>query len=445
MNPQNTPLKTIFKFWFPLLLTWLMMAFEGPFLTAVIARLAASTFNLAAYGVAYSFALIIEAPVIMIMTASTALIEDDLSFRKLRNFTYALNIAITAIMLVVLIPPVFNFIVIDLIGLEKEVARLTYLTMLILLPWPGAIGYRRFFQGILIRSHETRKVAYGTAIRVFSMTFTAGILYTWSNIPGACIGAAALSAGVILEAVAARFMANKATKNIRKISRRSGSKDLTYRGIYRFYYPLAMTSLLGLGIHPLVIFFIGQGRHALESLAILPVVNAIVFVFRAFGLSFQEAGITFLTSGHENIKPVSSFAIWLGIAASAGLLLIAIPPFFTIWYVTISGLSSQLAEFARIPTQILILLPALSVFLSWQRSVLVAGQHTQPITLATAIEVGSIATIIFMLVQFFDFTGVTAAAWAFIIGRGLANIYLTKPVQMQKAILHKNKFIVHNN
>ena len=74
--PQNESIPTyrgILVFWLPLLATWLMMSVEGPFLAAIIARLADPKYNLAAYGVAFSFALIIEAPIIMIMSASTAL------------------------------------------------------------------------------------------------------------------------------------------------------------------------------------------------------------------------------------------------------------------------------------------------------------------------------------------------------------------------------------
>ncbi|NCS89120.1 MAG: hypothetical protein GW789_10320, partial [Ignavibacteria bacterium] len=74
-KPESLSLRKIFIFWLPLAATWLMMAAEGPFLAALIARLAEPKYNLAAYGVAFSFALIIEAPVIMIMSASTALVK----------------------------------------------------------------------------------------------------------------------------------------------------------------------------------------------------------------------------------------------------------------------------------------------------------------------------------------------------------------------------------
>ncbi|MGM0670157.1 MAG: hypothetical protein ACQET1_10600, partial [Gemmatimonadota bacterium] len=125
MSEQPTP-KTIFLFWLPLAATWIMMSVEGPFLAAVIARLADPRFNLAAYGVAFAFALLVEAPVIMMLSASTALVEDRLSYLRLRNFTFALNGIITAVQLLILIPPVFSFIMRDLIALPEEVASLTY-------------------------------------------------------------------------------------------------------------------------------------------------------------------------------------------------------------------------------------------------------------------------------------------------------------------------------
>ena len=142
--------KKIFIFWMPLAATWLMMAVEGPFLAAIIARLVEPKYNLAAYGVAFAFGLILEAPIIMIMSASTALVENRLSFLKLRNFTYIINGVSTLVMIIFLLPPIFYFITMSLIELPAKVAHLTHVATIILLPWPGMIGYRRFYQGILL-------------------------------------------------------------------------------------------------------------------------------------------------------------------------------------------------------------------------------------------------------------------------------------------------------
>ncbi|MBK5098686.1 MAG: hypothetical protein JJE01_12945, partial [Gemmatimonadetes bacterium] len=51
--------KSILIFWLPLAATWMMMAAEGPFLAAVIARLADPKFNLAAFGVAFAIGILV--------------------------------------------------------------------------------------------------------------------------------------------------------------------------------------------------------------------------------------------------------------------------------------------------------------------------------------------------------------------------------------------------
>src|SRR5688500_6886815 len=56
---EELRLGSIFRFWSPLAATWLMMAIEGPLLTAVNARLPDQEANLAAYGVAFNIGLFI--------------------------------------------------------------------------------------------------------------------------------------------------------------------------------------------------------------------------------------------------------------------------------------------------------------------------------------------------------------------------------------------------
>lgn len=147
-----------------------MMSIEQPFLIAFIARLDEAKINLAAFGIAGSFAMIVEAPIIMLMSASTALVSGRNSLRKLKRFTDLLNAGITGLQLIILLPPVFGFIVTGLMGVPEEVARLAHITLLIFLPWAASIGYRRFYQGILIRNNLTRRVTYGTMIKIESIS-----------------------------------------------------------------------------------------------------------------------------------------------------------------------------------------------------------------------------------------------------------------------------------
>jgi Na+-driven multidrug efflux pump len=432
---EKLPLKKIFIFWIPLAATWLMMAAEGPIISAIIARLAEPKINLAAYWVAYAFALIIEAPVIMMLSASTALVRSDQSFKKLRTFTYVLSAAITLFQLIILIPSFYDFLTLNLMNLNTDVAQLTYYALIILIPWPGAIGYRRFYQGILIRNNSTRRVAYGTLIRLFSMVSTAVILFKL-KVNGAWVGAAALSVAVTIEAIASRIMAHSTLKKLSVITPKSENEMLTHSAILKFYYPLALTSLIGLAVHPLVTFFLGQSRFALESLAVMSVINSLVFIFRSLGLSYLETAITFLGDKFENYKQVRKFGIILAACLLTGLAIIAYTPFAHIWFRIISGLSEELAQFSITPTRILAIMPVLTVILSIQRAILVNGKHTTPVTFATIIEVCGILTILIILIHLLNAIGAIAAAAALVLGRFMANGFLIKEV---RKVLKKSK------
>lgn len=418
--------RRIAAFWLPLEATWLMMSLEGPFLAAVVARLSEPKENLAAFGVAFSFAMILEAPVIMIMTASTALAADAASYRRLRSFTTILNAAVTGIGILVVLPSVFHFIAGTLIGLEPGVERLTHGALVVLLPWPAAIGFRRFWHGVLIRSGLTRRVTATTAVRLAVMVTTALLLVTFRrDIPGAWIAGAAMAAGVTLEAVAARILAGGV---IRLTVSRGGPHDaLSYRELVRFYTPLALTSLLTLGVQPIVVFFMGRARAPLESLAVLPVINGLTFIFRSIGLAYQEVGIALAGERLENLRALGRFAATLALAASGGIALVSLTPLAHFWFGTVSGLAPDMIAFAIPPTRILILIPALSVLISFERALLVVVRTTSSITWATATEVLTIVGALAVGILVVDAVGAIAAAFAFVVGRTASTAFLVTP------------------
>ncbi len=413
----------ILKFWLPLLATWLMMSAENPFLTALIARMPAPAYNLAAYGVAFSIALIVESPVIMMLSASVALVEDKISFLKLKKFVYTVNVILVLLMVLIIVDPIYEFIFIKLIRLPIRVAHLTHIAVALLIPWAPSIGYRRFYQGVLIKHNKTRLVAYGTIIRLSAMLLAAFSLYNFTEFHGVIIGAASLSIGVITEAVTTRLMSLKIVKTI--ISS-DGGKAISYDEIWKFYYPLVLTSFISLGIHPIVTFFLGQSRMALESLAILPVLNSLVFIFRAFGLSFQEVGVALLKN-KDDFNSLKNFAAYIAVGVVTGLGLISFTPLSDIWLMKVSGLSVELADFAKLPLMLYTIFPATTVLINFQRALLVSKRNTKPITYATIIEVIGIIGVLTLGIKFLNLVGVIAAVLAYTFGRFMANAYLIIP------------------
>lgn len=431
MLKLKTRHKLITKTWLPLAGTWLMMAIEGPFLAALIARSHEPKENLAAFGIAYAIGLIMESPIIMMMAAAVRLVEDKQSFKKLFKFHMILNITITFAMLTLAIPKVFDILAHHVLSLSDPVASLTKTSCLLLLPWPAAIGYRRFYQGILIKNGQSKLVAKGTLFRMTSLIIVGFVLWYSTNLPGAYIGAGTLSVGVVIEAIAIRIMAKNARHTLMHTSQlnhkkapRKNAQPLSYRFIAKFYYPLALTAMLGLMSGPLVTFAMNRGLHPLESLATLPIVNGFAFIFRAIPLSFQEVIISFMSRSNAYYQPLKTYAKALALGLTIVYISIAATPLKDIWLIKLSGLNENLADFASPAMLIMLFTPVFSLILSWQRAMCIHAQKTSAIKTTSFIEVIAIALGLYLGIAKFQFVGIYAAASALMVARAIAISYL---------------------
>jgi len=83
-----------------------------------------------------------------------------------------------------------------------------------------------------------------------------------------------------------------------------------------------------------------------ESLAVFPVVGSLTFVFRSVCLAYQEVTIALLGPRQEQLVPLRTFAVSLGLVTTACLAVFGLTPFSGVWFETISGLTPDLAAFA---------------------------------------------------------------------------------------------------
>jgi len=395
-----------------------MMAAEGPFVAALIARLAAPEVNLAAFAVATSLAWIVESPIIMMLSASNALVRDGVAYRKLRRFSNLLNAAVTAVMIVLVTPPVFNFVARGIMGLEADVAGLAGHSMIFLVLWPGAIGFRRFYQGILISDGRPQAVTWGTVVRLSTMAATGLLFALVLRLPGASVGAGALGAGVVAEGAASWVMARSTVRCLRRQNDAECvfGRALTARRVGRFYAPLALTSFLSFFINPLTTFFLARGRMPLESLAVLPVVVGLGFVFRTAGIAMQEVVIALVGDRGENSRILNRFSLRVGAVSTIGLAAVVFTPLATIWYGTVSGLSRDLAAFSVLPGALLVLLPFLEAVLSYERGILVRSHRTAPISVAVGIQLAVTAGAFVLMVLVLKTVGAVSIGPALTLG-----------------------------
>ncbi len=406
--------------WIPLAGSWLLMGVELPAVSAVMARLPHATVSLAAYGgVVFPVALLIESPILMLLTASTALARDRHAYAVVRRFMWTAGGLLTVLHALLAFTPLFDVIAGTLIGVPEPVREPARMGLRIMLPWSMAIAYRRTQQGLLIRFGRARAMTLGTLVRLTTLGSVLAVGRWLGNLPGIVVGTAAVASGVVAEAIFARF-AVMAVRNGPLAEAPATTPPLTMPAFLKFYTPLMFTPLLNFLGMPLAASAMSRMPQALESLAIWPVLSGATFTIRSVGFAYNEVVVALL----DRTKPAPAlrrFAWILGSITSGILLLGAITPLGLAWFRSGAALPGTLAGMAWHALALLVPMGAVSVWQSLQQGVLVHAHRTRAITESMAVLLLATATVLGIGLAWRSVPGLAFAAFGLTAG-GLAQL-----------------------
>ena len=416
-SPLTTP--RIFWFWLPLGAMWLLMAVEQPMAASVIARLAEPESNLAVFGVAFSLTLIVESPIIMLLTAGTALAKSRDSYTRLLHFTHILSAMLTGLHLLIALTPLYDVIVGRLIGVPTGILEPSRTTFLLMVPCSAAIAYRRLWEGMLIRFHRTRVIPFTTMARLLTGGGMLAMGVLTNRFRGSDLGAIALSVGMTTAAVAAYCFTRPVVRQELPLSSPDG-EPLTWRALLRFYVPLALTPLITMAGHPVLLVGLARAAQPLASLAVWPAIMGAVFFIRSLAFSFQEVVVA-LIDEKRSLERLRHFTYGLAVALTGGICLVTLRPVAQLLYQNVLGLSSELLAITTVPTIILSVVPGLETMISWRHGLLVHAKHTRSITSAVVLNVAVMVTLMLGL----------CAALPRVTGTTIAAISLTAAIAAQ--------------
>ncbi len=404
--------KKIFIVWLPLAAMWLIMGIEQPLIAAFIARMEEAKINLAAFGVTFSLALIIESPIIQMLAASTALSGRPANYRKLLSFMHILALLLTAVHLLVSIPSVYGFVIEKIIGAPPELTESSRKAFFWMFPWAAAVGYRRLWQGVLIRYKHTKVIPITMVLRICASFIVLVIGLITGFTEGAVCGALALTAGVCVGAIFAYLYARPVIKRRiygKEQNNDSEEEEISYHSLVRFYLPLVATSAIMLALRPIQTLGIARAPAALDSLAVWPVILGFLFIFNSVALSLQEVIIA-LCKNEADARITKKFVIRISGFMLLLYLAIAVSPLRTLWFRSVAGLSPDLISYVTAPVLIIALSPSLVSILSYYRGIRVWKKQTIRITYGVIINFLCLVIILFAGAAFLPVPGVVTAA-----------------------------------
>lgn len=405
----------ILRAWWPLAASWLLMGAELPALAAVVARLPDQQIHLGAWGgIVFPVALLIEAPIIMMLAASTALSRDLASFRLLRRFADSAGLALSALHALVAFTPLYDWLVVAAIGPPPEMIEPGRLGLQIMVPWSFAIADRRFQQGALIRFGRSRAVGLGTALRMCITGATLALGYAL-RLPGVAVAASAITVGVVGEMIVARLAVRAVLREEITPAPALGT-PLTVARIVSFYLPLALTPLFMLASQPIGAAAISRMPLSIVALASWPVVNGLIFVLRAPGIAFNEVVVS-QADRPDALRELARFSRRLALISTAVLLAITYTPLAELWFGALSGLEPQLVELSVDSLPLALLLPATAVWQSHYHGLLVAAHRTRGVTESVAVFLALTAGLLVLGVRLGRFDGLSVTLVALSAGQ----------------------------
>ena len=410
----------ILKSWQPLAITWILMALEGPFTSAMLTRGPNPEYNLAAFAITFSVALLIEAPILMMMSVSLSLVKGKNSYEKLRKFSHVISFSLSFLLFLLILPNHYAFFAKFFLDLDEKLIYLIHISLITFIPWPGFIGYRRFHQGLLIGDNKNKLLSFGTLIRFSFLTASFFILSPLNLLDGAPLAGLCLNFGVVSESLFIRFFTQK---TIRKLKEKVDS-PLGYLDIISFYYPLALTTIVGLSTQPITSYVAIHAAYSLKSLAVLPFLNSFMFFFRALCLSFQEIILSLLGDQHENYDILKDFSLKLAAGLSLLFFILVHTPINFFMLQTVFGFSKDLSDFSLLPLKVMSLVPLFSVYICWRRSLFISLKKTLFSTYASFSEVFAICLTLFYLVKFTSVNGALCIGIALTMGRASSSLCL---------------------
>jgi hypothetical protein len=416
-NAASGPtVRQMLALWVPLAASIVMMVLEPSIINIGLGRTSDVELALAAYGVAFSLALLVEAPILMLLDASVARSSDREAFVLIRRFSLGLGLIVTAIGLVVSLTPLYDLLVIELMNIPLDVADRARPTLQILSFWSLPIAWRRTHQGLLIRNGRTAIITAATGVRLVTLAGALfGGLYLLPD-RGAVVAGIAMDISVFVEAGLITLATRPVLRSEEFRARRpKDGQGLTLKGLWKFYWPLAVTTLLRQTTRPLLNTGIAAAVLARESLAAWPVAWGLAILIAGPAWSLQQL-TTALAEDETSYARVRRFSLALSGLFTAVLAVVVLTPLYGVVMGSVYNLSPKLQEIALPAMQIMIILPLMMGAQSILRGRLIRGGCTGVVRTAMTLNVATLATTLLVGVTLTPVTGVALAAAATLAG-----------------------------
>lgn len=399
----------------PLSLSDIIMALGDPLQTMALTRLPQAPVTLAGMGVVKSIAVFLESPIIMILHASTALGKQAASRNALWRFMLLLSGLLSLIFAGLCLGPVYDWLLCSVFGVNRQVADIGRIAFVMMIAWPFIIAWRRYFQGLLIRSGDNKYIGYSSILRLgwVIAILLIGVSLKWN---GAVLGGLSLIGGVFWEALIVTWFALR-LKVISKIEALNLPEDPSLpsdlKSVTKYYMPLATTMILVWGGRALLIGLVARSQDNTLALAAWPAAWGLVLAIANATRMVQQIVISH--AEHVELNLILRFSFIVGFCCSLVLVFLGLTPWGETLLQLYLGQNRDLLKAVHPVICYAALFPLFLAFQNALQGLLISRQQNWFINFATLMGVLLMLFLCWFFVSL-GLPGALSAAWAMLWG-----------------------------
>ena len=316
------------------------------------------------------------------------------SFRRVTLFSVYGALAGSAVALVAAVPLVSDLILEQAMGATSEVteyARPSLLVLFILIP-PLMIA-RGFFQSVLLQRRQARRITFAT-FGGMAVLIPAGLLFVpMAPINGALAASLALVVVTVAEGAILAYFALSELRS-RPFPEAESAPLPSMRDLLRFGWPLLLSMLAMSGSTPLVTAGIFRLDDGVEAVAGFRVAWGIAVLGLSLTLAVRQTALV-MSKYPESHRQGRMFSAMVGLAVSAGLLLLTTGPIGDFVLLSVIGISPAIADQARPAAWALAVVPFMLGFRQFYIALLMHQGRSKRVGL------GSLSRVVVMMVVIF--------------------------------------------
>ena len=197
----QTPLtyRAFASFYLPLVMTSLLTLLIQPMGSAALGRMPRALESLAVWPIVSGFIFMLRSMGVAFNEVVVALLDEPLSSKPLRRYTFFLTVGTTGALLLIAFTPLSRLWLVDISALSPTLFILARNGLWIGILLPGLNSLQSWYQGVLLNSGKTRGISEAVVLYlvVTAISLWGGVV--WGGMTGLYIGLIAFSFGMLIQ------------------------------------------------------------------------------------------------------------------------------------------------------------------------------------------------------------------------------------------------------